>query len=59
MIAPLHLSGPGRYWHEPERLEGQDERDRELGRRDFYVYVLDTSYGHYVGHTWNVGLLFQ
>ena len=45
----------GRYWREPERLAGQAARDRELGRRAFYVYVLETDYGHYVGHTWNVG----
>ena len=44
----------GRYWREPERLPGQEERDRELGRDEFYVYVLDTDYGHYVGHSWNV-----
>ena len=46
----------GRYWHEPEFLEGQEERDRELGRRAFFVYVLQTNYGHYVGHTSHVGL---
>ena len=41
-------------WHDPERLEGLEERDAELGRTEFYVYVLDTDYGHYVGHTANV-----
>lgn len=41
-------------WHDPESLRGQDERDAELGRNEFYVYVLDTDYGHYVGHTANV-----
>ncbi len=41
-------------WHDPERLDGQDERDAELGRSEFYVYVLETDYGHYVGHTANV-----
>ena len=25
-----------------------------MGRSEFYVYVLDTDYGHYVGHTANV-----
>ena len=40
-----------RYWHEPEYLEGQEERDRELRRSAFFVYVLQTDYGHYVGHT--------
>lgn len=44
----------GRHWHDPERLERQEERDAQLGRTEFYVYVLDTAYGHYVGHTWNV-----
>lgn len=45
----------GRYWRDPERLEGQADRDAQLGRTAFYVYVLGTDYGHYVGHTWNVG----
>ena len=44
----------GRYWREPEWLAGQEARDRVLGRSAFYVYVLETDYGHYVGHTWNV-----
>ncbi|MDE2785729.1 MAG: hypothetical protein OXL37_03625 [Chloroflexota bacterium] len=40
------------YWHEPEDLgPEQDVRDAQLGRRDFYVYVLETTHGHYVGHT--------
>ena len=42
-------------WHDPEELEGQEARDAELGRGEFYVYVLGTRYGHYVGHTANVG----
>lgn len=41
-------------WHDPEHLEGLEERDAQLGRTEFYVYVLDTEYGHYVGHTANV-----
>lgn len=41
-------------WHDPEHLAGLEERDAELGRTEFYVYVLDTDYGHYVGHTANV-----
>ena len=49
--------GPG-YWQEPERLAGQGARGWELGRNAFYVYALDTDYGHYVGHTWNVGAQF-
>ena len=43
------------HWHDPEELEGQEARDAELGRGEFYVYVLGTRYGHYVGHTANVG----
>ena len=42
-------------WHDPEDLAGQEERDAELGRDEFYVYILRTYYGHYVGHTANVG----
>ena len=42
------------HWHDPEELEGQETRDAELGRSEFYVYVLGTRYGHYVGHTANV-----
>ena len=42
------------HWHDPEHLDGLEERDAELGRSEFYVYVLDTDYGHYVGHTANV-----
>lgn len=41
-------------WHDPEFLVGQAERDAELGYNEFYVYVLHTDYGHYVGHTANV-----
>ena len=44
-----------RYWHDPERLQGQAERDAQLGRSEFYVYVLDTDFGDYVGHSWHVG----
>lgn len=29
----------------------QDDRDRERNRSEFYVYVLLTNHGHYVGHT--------
>ena len=43
------------HWHDPEHLAGQEARDAELGRTEFYVYVLGTRYGHYVGHTANVG----
>ena len=44
-----------RHWHDPEWIEGQAERDAQLGRNRFFVYVLDTDFGHYVGHTWDVG----
>ena len=40
-------------WHYPERPSGQIARDAELGSRAFSVYVLQTGYGHYVGHTGN------
>ena len=38
-------------WYDPEELPGQAARDHKLGRHEFYVYVLETHYGHYVGHT--------
>ena len=39
-------------WYEPEDLgPEQDLRDDRLGRTRFYVYVLETERGHYVGHT--------
>ena len=41
-------------WHDAEHIDGLEERDAELGRTNFYVYVLATGYGHYVGHTANV-----
>ncbi len=41
-------------WHDPERIEGLAARDAALGRSAFYVYVLETHYGHYVGHTAHV-----
>ena len=41
-------------WRDPEHLTGQTERDAKLGRNKFFVYLLDTDYGHYVGHTANV-----
>ncbi len=41
-------------WHDEEEVPGLLERDEELGRDEFYVYVLDTKYGHYVGHTGNL-----
>ena len=44
----------GARWYEPEDLgPEQDARDEAYGRDEFYVYVLDSDYGHYVGHTAN------
>ena len=41
-----------RTYHEPEDLgPEQDRRDAAFPNRRFYVYVLHTDYGHYVGHT--------
>ena len=40
-------------WHDPESLPELTARDAR-GRPEYYVYVLDTSYGHYVGHTGNI-----
>ena len=39
-------------YHSPENLGAtQDERDAAIPGRRFFVYVLETSNGHYVGHT--------
>ena len=44
-----------RNWHEPEDLgREQDERDAAISGRKYFVYVLNTDYGHYVGHTGNL-----
>ena len=44
----------GARWYEPEDLgPEQDARDEAYGRDEFYVYVLESDYGHYVGHTAN------
>lgn len=45
--------GRRRNWRRPEYVAGQAERDEALGRTSFHVYVLQTDYGHYVGHTWD------
>lgn len=43
-------------YYEPEDLGyEQDLRDAADPNRRFYVYVLDTDYGHYVGHTAHIG----
>lgn len=45
-----------RRYYEPEDLGyEQNLRDAADPNRRFYVYVLDTDYGHYVGHTSHVG----
>lgn len=45
-----------RRYYEPEDLgPPQDRRDAADPNRRYYVYVLDTDYGHYVGHTSHVG----
>ena len=41
-------------WHDAEDLPDLEQQDAELGRNEFYVYVLNTDYGHYVGHTNNI-----
>lgn len=51
----LPMRKRGRYY-EPEDLgRDQDRRDAAIPNRRYYVYVLDTDYGHYVGHTSHVG----
>lgn len=45
-----------RRYYEPEDLGyEQDIRDAADPNRRFFVYVLDTDYGHYVGHTAHIG----
>ncbi len=45
-----------RRYYEPEDLGyEQDRRDAAVPNRRYYVYVLDTDYGHYVGHSAHVG----
>ena len=49
-----------RRYYEPEDLGyEQDRRDAAIPNRRYYVYVLDTDYGHYVGHTAHVGRRFR
>ena len=43
------------YWREPEILgPEQYKRDAAVPDRKFFVYVLETDYGHYVGHSGNL-----
>ena len=45
-----------RGYYEPEDLgEEQDRRDAAVAGRRYYVYVLETDRGHYVGHSARVG----
>ena len=44
----------GSYWRSPERLDGQDARDAAYRNRRYFVYILETRSGHYVGHTYSV-----
>ena len=45
-----------RRYHQPEDLgREQQRRDAADPNRRFFVYVLKTDYGHYVGHTAHVG----
>ena len=49
-----------RGYHEPEDLGAeQDRRDAAVPGRRFYVYVLDTDRGHYVGHSARVSARAQ
>ncbi|MBC6443165.1 MAG: hypothetical protein GDA53_08610 [Rhodobacteraceae bacterium] len=43
-----------KHWHTPEQLDGQDDRDARYENRRYFVYVLETTSGHYVGHTYSV-----
>ncbi len=49
----------GRYYPPEDLGPPQDRRDAADPNRRFYVYVLDTDYGHYVGHTSHVGRRFR
>ncbi len=50
-----HMARGGRYYRPEDLGPPQDRRDDADPGRRFFVYVLDTDYGHYVGHTWHVG----
>ena len=54
------MSGP-RYirWHQPEFIPGLAEEDSDFGRGPFWIYVLETDWGHYVGHTHDVESRFR
>ena len=49
----LSANGMGNStYHEPEDLgPDQDARDASIPGRKYFVYVLETDFGHYVGHT--------
>ena len=46
-----NATGKGRHYYRPERIGRFAKRDAALGRDKFWVYVLETDRGHYVGHT--------
>lgn len=46
------MRGRRRGYYEPENLGAeQDRRDDAVSGRRYYVYVLETDRGHYVGHS--------
>ena len=46
------MHGGRRRYYEPEKLGAeQDRRDAAIAGRRYYVYVLETDRGHYVGHS--------
>ncbi len=44
----------GSYYPPEDLGPEQDRRDASVPNRRYYVYVLDTDFGHYVGHTFHV-----
>lgn len=51
------LYGRRRGYYEPEDLGAeQDRRDATVPGRRYYVYVMETSRGHYVGHSARVSV---
>ena len=42
---------PRRYYRPEDLGPGQDERDAAISGRKYFVYVLHTDHGYYVGHS--------
>lgn len=42
---------PKRYYRPEDLGPEQDERDAAIRGRKYFVYILHTDYGHYVGHS--------